>query len=36
MFGGKGVYHKGLIVAVEIGGVLRLKAAPRAPAKVRP
>ncbi len=25
MFGGKGVYHRGLIVAVEIGGVLWLK-----------
>jgi DNA transformation protein len=25
MFGGKGVYHQGLIVAVEIGGVLWLK-----------
>jgi DNA transformation protein len=26
MFGGKGVYFQGLILAVEIGGVLRLKA----------
>jgi len=26
MFGGKGVYHQGLIVAVEIRGEMRLKA----------
>ncbi len=26
MFGGKGIYHHGLIVAVELGGELRLKA----------
>jgi DNA transformation protein len=26
MFGGKGIYHQGLIVATEIRGVLRLKA----------
>ena len=26
MFGGRGVYHRGLMVAAEIGGVLRLKA----------
>jgi DNA transformation protein len=25
MFGGKGVYHKGLIVAVEVRGEMRLK-----------
>lgn len=26
MFGGKGIYHRGLIVAVELGDELRLKA----------
>jgi len=26
MFGGKGVYHRGLIIAVEVRGELRLKA----------
>ena len=26
MFGGKGIYHEGLIIAVEVGGELMLKA----------